>query len=66
MSLGATGRTRHRVEQRWFAKPLVVLQIEETVRHYDSGTPSADRYFDQVVWRDALPEDLLPISEKPA
>jgi hypothetical protein len=54
-----TGRTRYRVERRWFRAPLVVLQVEKRGwvtthlfgHHNDSKA--------QVFWEDAKPEDVM-------
>jgi hypothetical protein len=60
-----TGAKRHRVETRWFRKPLVVLQVEvhakgyEVLAHpYGMGQDVDHRY-----WRDAQVQDIT--EEKP-
>lgn len=57
-----TGNTRYRIQKRWFAEPLLVLQIEIHRKGYevvDSYGTSFDR--DDCFWRDATIQD---ISEK--
>ena len=50
-----TGAKRHRIETRWFRKPLVVLQIEWHAKGY-----SVDMEYDvdYKYWRDAQVEDI--------
>ena len=59
-----TGNKRYRVENRWFGKPLVVLQFEyiETGRTHmwnGGGRVEIDDLPDRVYWEDAKPEDLM-------
>ena len=55
-----TGKTRYRVETRWFKKPLLVVQVEV----HRKGSEVMDSYgnwsmdFDDCIWRDARFEDL--------
>jgi hypothetical protein len=58
-----TGRRRHRVEQRMFRKPLVVLQLEvEGYVPQFNGGPMVDGKFKRW-WVDAKPEDVMRESE---
>jgi len=55
-----TGKTRYRVETRWFKKPLLVVQVEL----HRKGSEITDSHgnwsmeFDDYIWRDARLEDL--------
>jgi hypothetical protein len=55
-----TGKSRYRIETRWFKKPLVVMQVQL----HRKGSEPIDSYgnwsmeFDDYVWRDAQLEDL--------
>ena len=55
-----TGKTRYRMESRWFKKPLIVVQVEihrkgwEVMDSYGGMTQD----FDDHIWRDARLEDL--------
>jgi hypothetical protein len=60
ISYQLTGKTRYRVETRWFKKPLLVVQVEI----HRKGSEVTDSYgnwtldFDDYIWRDAKLEDL--------
>ena len=60
VSYTKTGATRHRVETRWFRKPLVVLQIEvhakgnEVLDHPYYTVKDVDHRY----WRDAQVQDI--------
>ena len=55
-----TGKSRYRIETRWFKKPLIVVQVEV----HRKGSEPTDSYgnwsieFDDYIWRDARLEDL--------
>ena len=55
-----TGNYRHRVETRWFRKPLLVLQAEVHCKGYTLGDayPGDTRDVDEFVWQDAGLENL--------
>ncbi len=48
-----TGRTRHRVEHKWFSQDLLVLQYELEDRIYDNAGMFGS---DVTYWVDAKPE----------
>ena len=61
ISVQLTGKTRYRIETRWFKEPLVVLQVEVHRKGYE--TRDAYGYYetrdvDECIWRDARLEDL--------
>lgn len=53
-----TGRTRYRVQQRLFSKPLVVLQVEERHVGYVPDQYGIGSDFDYCTWRDAEVGDV--------
>jgi hypothetical protein len=56
-----TGAKRHRVETRWFRKPLVVLQVEVHAKGYDPGFGlpyPMGTDVDYHYWRDAQVQDI--------
>lgn len=59
-----TGQARHRLQTGIFQKPILVLQVEVSrVGKYYTPDPS-DLYghdVDEIVWRDAVVEDLAVI-----
>ena len=60
ISYQLTGKIRHRIETRWFKKPLLVLQVE--IHRKGSGVMDSNGGrtldFDDYIWRDARLEDL--------
>ena len=60
ISYQLTGKTRYRVETRWFKNPLLVVQVEV----HRKGSEVTDSHgnwtldFDDYIWRDAKLEDL--------
>lgn len=54
-----TGAKRHRVETRWFRKPLVVLQVEMHAKgHSYTAYLGLGHNIDYKYWRDAQVEDI--------
>jgi hypothetical protein len=58
-----TGAKRHRVETRWFRKPLVVLQVEVHAKGFDLftrpyGMQDVGQDVDHRYWRDAQVQDI--------
>lgn len=62
-----TGRTRYRIQTRWFRKPLLVLQVEvhtEGVTYDHSNPYDYDgRPYVHDAYRDATVEDLQLLNE---
>lgn len=56
-----TGRTRLRVQPRWFRPPLLVLQVEVERRY---GNPRSLKTWTRLEWRDAELDDYV-ILDKP-
>ena len=54
---GFTGATRFRLKRRWFAKPLLVLQVEERrIMIYPNAGNVSSR------WRDVTIEDIARLA----
>lgn len=62
MTVVETGRTRHRVLNRWFKEPVLVLQKEVKVRGVSYSSYPFDIHgdaYEYTEWRDVQPEELL-------
>lgn len=55
-----TGMTRHRVQNRFLRSPVLVLQVEYTVKGFEHDSYGSTRDIDYIDWRDATVEDLTP------
>ena len=55
-----TGKTRYRIETRWFRKPLIVVQVEVHKKGSEVMDANGGRTldFDEHIWCDARLEDL--------
>lgn len=63
MQYKLTGNTRFRIHQRWFRKPVLVLEMEwektgEIIDHTINGWV---KYINECYWEDATVEDLCTI-----
>jgi len=53
-----TGVTRYRVQNRFLRSPVLVLQVEYTVKGFEHVYYCSTNSVDYIGWRDATVEDL--------
>lgn len=56
-----TGKTRYRIEERWFKKPLIVLQVQYEYKYQIEHLVLGVQTKTSTDWRDALLEDLTEL-----